>query len=120
MLPLLQALSSGALAPLAQHLPAQQLAWLQGHLSAPPPARAPQAEGAPGGGRRTDLSLLADMLAGGSERGRDFSGDFYGCLLSFAPARALPISYHVCRQEPLEGASPLAGVLAGGSERGCR
>ena len=66
----------------------QQLAWLQGHLSGPPPAAAAAtAAGAPGGlgARRTDISLLADMLAGGSERGRDFSPEFYGCLLSFVP-----------------------------------
>ena len=109
--PLLQALSSGALAPLAQHLPAQQLAWLQGHLSAPPAARMPQSVGAPGGGRRTDMSLLADMLAGGSERGRDFSPDYYGCLLSFAPARAWILKFYYT-------GSMLVGMLAGA--RRCR
>jgi hypothetical protein len=89
-----QALASGALRPLADHLAPQQLAWLQGHLAPgpPPAALASPAPGSPTaagarGERRADITLLADMLAGGSERGREFSPSLYGCLLAFAPVR---------------------------------
>ena len=62
----MQAVEDGTIKPIAEHLDAQQAAWLGAHMLTR--------------GLEADPSLLVDFLAGNTEGGLQLPAQFYGCL----------------------------------------